>query len=483
MSQLVLVEPAITELLARDYPGSKIDRDLAARYAPVIRFDAREPFLPGVVGYTVFRQSGPSPSFPRRVELDAAGRPPADLAIEYAIWWDWDIQHLYELEHAWVYLDAGGQVVGAEASWHGGYHDMAVNGVLPLTGQRLTLFSEPGQHAFAPGRDWLEERLPLTQKSCRRYAGRGGVWVTPLFKGIIQAKTPQADRLVHTHLEKFAFEPSLDFSQIYQIPAEILVPWPALFEWIPDRVAGWVSGLERAIPPHERRFLRIAHRGASAYAPENTLAAVVKAAELGADMVELDVHTSSDGLPVIIHDPNLGRTTNGTGDVSHYPLSELKKLDAGLGQAIPTLAEAIACCREHDLSLYLEIKSSRAIPALVDLVRQHDLYRRIIVTSFRPDWLADVRALDPDIVTSVLFGSVFIDPVALARAAGAIYVHPAWEERAAEPHRLLTPEWIGRVRAAGLGLICWHEERPAEIAALRRLGVDGICSNTPDLLL
>ena len=79
-----------------------------------------------------------------------------------------------------------------------------------------------------------------------------------------------------------------------------------------------------------------------------------------------------------------------------------------------------------------------------------------------------------------LFGSVDIDAVALAQAAGAQYVHPAWENKAPEPHRLLTAEWLDRVRAAGLGIICWHEERPSEIAALRRLGVDGICSNAPD---
>jgi glycerophosphoryl diester phosphodiesterase len=475
------IEPAVEDLLGKNYPA--FDRNLAARYAPIIQFDAREPFLPLAVGYTVFRESVPSPSFPRRIELVDAGRPPAALAIEYAIWWDWDIQHLYELEHVWVYLDTSGQVVGAEASWHGGYHNMAVNGSLPLTGERLTLFSEPGKHAFAPGRDWLEARLPLTQKSCSRSAGRGGVWVTPLFRGIIKAKTPQADRLVHTYLEKLAFEPGMEFTQIYAVPPETLVTWPALFEWIPQRVAGWVAELERTIPPHERRFWRIAHRGASAYAPENTLAAIVKAAELRADMVELDVHTSSDGVPVIIHDANLSRSTNGTGEVSQYTLSELKKLDAGDGQTIPTLAEAITCCHEQQLGLYLELKSSTAIPAAIELIRQHDFYRQTIITSFRPDWLADVKALDPDLITSVLFSSVNINPVALAQAVGALYVHPAWEQQAAEPHRLLTPEWIKQVRAAGLGIICWHEERPSEITALRQLGVDGICSNAPDLLL
>jgi glycerophosphoryl diester phosphodiesterase len=415
--------------------------------------------------------------------LAETGHPKAALAIEYAVWWDWDIQHLYELEHVWVYLDTDGRVVRAEASWHGRYHNMAVDGTLPLTGERLTIFSEPGKHAFAPVQEWLEARAAKTRRSCTRLAGAGGIWVTPLFKGIINAKTPQADRLVHTYLEKYAFEPEMEFTQIYPVSSEMLIPWPALFQWIPGRVDWWVSELEQTIPPHERRFWRIAHRGASAYTPENTLAAIGKAAELGADAVELDVHISADGVPVIIHDANLSRTTNGTGPVSQYNLSQLKKLDAGNGETIPTLEEAIACCREHQLGLYLELKTGRVIRPVAELIRQHHLYYATIVSSFRLDWLADIKKLEPDIVTSVLFGSVEIDIVTLARVVEAQYVHPAWENQALEPHRLLTPDWIRKVRAAGLGIICWHEERPAEIAALRRLGVDGICSDAPDLLL
>ena len=120
---------------------------------------------------------------------------------------------------------------------------------------------------------------------------------------------------------------------------------------------------------------------------------------------------------------------------------------------------------------------------MIELIRQNRLYREVIVTSFQHEWLETIKALDPGIVTSALFNTVNIDPVALAQAVGALYVHPAWECRAAEPHRLLTPEWISQVRTAALGIICWHEERPSEIAALRQLGVDGICSNAPDLLL
>ena len=102
--------------------------------------------------------------------------------------------------------------------------------------------------------------------------------------------------------------------------------------------------------------------------------------------------------------------------------------------------------------------------------------------SFRPDWVAGVKLLDSAIAISVLFGAPNVDPVKLAQAVGAEYVHPCWESLSSEPHILLSPEWIERVRAANLGIVLWHEERPAEIAALRRLGVDAICSDAPDLL-
>jgi putative hydrolase of the HAD superfamily len=240
MTQILHSEPTVTNLISANGSESPADKALAARFAPIIRFDAREPFLPLAVGYTIFRTGGDSLSFSRRIELT-----PAALAIEYAIWWDWDIEHLYELEHVWVYIDAAENVIRAEASWHGAARTMAVDGVLPLTGPRVTLFSEPGKHAFAPECDWLDQRRSKTHQLCTKQAGLGGVWVTPLFDGIIDVKTPQADRLVHTYLAHYAFEPAMDFTQLYCPPPETIVPWPALFHWIPRRVAWWVSKLEQ----------------------------------------------------------------------------------------------------------------------------------------------------------------------------------------------------------------------------------------------
>lgn len=475
-------ETDVATLLA--VPQDEADRALAARYAPIICFDEREPFLPLAVGYTIFREDSTSPSFGRRVELAPVGEPAAALAIEYAIWWDWDIGHLYELEHIWVFVGKDGRVVRGEASWHGRYHSMAVGGKLPLEGEKMVLLSQPGKHAFAPSLDWFDESDRRSiHLGTTRWAGVGGVWVTPIFEGKIARPTPYANRLVHTYLERYAFHPTWDFNRRFVIGEELLVPWPALQAWIPERVAWWVSELARAIRPEELRFLRIAHRGASGHAPENTLAAFRLAAELGADMVELDVRVSADGVPVVIHDSSVDRTTNGTGLVRDLTLSQLQQLDAGGGESIPTLEETIQTCREVGIGLYIEIKEGRAVRPLVELLHRHDLQHGVIVNSFRPDWLAEFKSRASHIPTSVLFGSLHIDPVKLAQAAGADYVHPCWEQRAPQPHRLLSPEWIRRVRQADLGVITWHEERPKEIAALRRLGVDGICSAQPELLL
>ncbi|MDQ2998002.1 MAG: glycerophosphodiester phosphodiesterase, partial [Chloroflexota bacterium] len=132
--------------------------------------------------------------------------------------------------------------------------------------------------------------------------------------------------------------------------------------------------------------------------------------------------------------------------------------------------------------VYLELKAAAAIAPMLDILRQHE-FDQVIIGSFRPDWLADLKAAAPELPTSVLFSSLAIDACALASAAHADYVHPCWEWRDARPDTLITPDWVSRMRAAGLGIISWHEERPAVIAGLRGHGFDGICSDRPELLL
>jgi glycerophosphoryl diester phosphodiesterase len=464
----------ITETLEIPTDGSAA-LDLARKHAPIIRFDAAEPFFPSVVGYTVFESDGPSSSFPREIKLP----PGAALAIEYAIWWDWDIQHLYELEHVWVYVDGDGRVVDAEASWHGGYNRMAVNGQVPLEDGRVVVHSEPGKHAFAPSDDWLARRKPVTLASCTHRSGAGGVHVTPLFKGVIQDRNPNNNQLVRTYLERRQFQPTFDFSRVFPLDQVTFTSWERLFEWIPQRISWWVEELDRIIPWGERRVLRIAHRGASAHATENSAAAIDKAAELGADMVEVDVRITADGVPVISHDEDLRRVYGVDGTIATTLYADLEPL------GVMRFDTLVARCKELALGLYLDIKAitRQAAQAIYETVSDNGMTNYTIFSSFRPDFVAEFKAYFKDVVTSILFSSVNIDPVALAQAVDADYVHPCWENQHPQPHTLMTPEWLDRVRAAGLGIICWHEERPAEIAALKALGVTGICSDQPELLL
>lgn len=481
---MTITSPAadVQSLLDHTYPHDPADRALALRHAPFIRFDEREPFLPLAAGFTVFRSDAPSPSFPRRITLRGSDQPSAKVVIEYAVWWDWDIGHLYELEHIWLYLDADENLVWAEASWHGGFHEMLVEGQLPLEDGRLCVHSEPGKHAFAPEASWLYERADQTRRACTRFAGIGGLLVTRLFTDLIPPPNPRENRLVWTYLSRHAFEPSFNFSRRVSLGDQLLLPWPQLFGWIPRRMAAWLQELDRILPIESRRFWRIAHRGASAHAPDNSRLAIERAAELGADMVELDLQVSADGEVVVFHDADLKAKTGVPGPVATYTLAELQQFDLGAGQTILSLTEALALCVELRLGLYLELKSRAAIEPMLALLAEQDRRPWAMVASFRPDWLAEVKAREPRLRTAILFQSPHIDPVALAQACNADYVHPAWETQAAQPHTLLTSDWLARVRAAGLGIIIWHEERPTEIAALRALDVDGICSNAPELL-
>jgi glycerophosphoryl diester phosphodiesterase len=447
--------------------------ELARRYAPIVYFDAAEPFLPSFAGYTLFRAPAPSPSFPRYVALEE----PVVLAIEYALWWDWDIQHLYELEHAWVFVDAAGAVVGVESSQHGA----ATRGGFSLEDGRPVLYAEPGKHALAADRAVLLERRARTAQACGPRAGAGGVWITPLFRGRITAKTPDADQLVRTYLQRQAFTPRWEWSQRVDIATIPLGPWPLLEAAIPQTVAARVAELEAAIPREQRHVLHIGHRGASAHAPENTLAAIRKAAELGAHMVELDVRMSADSVPVLAHDATIPLARRGAVPINALTVAELAAAGSSPETSVPRLDDALDLCAQLGLGPYLEIKEGPAVEPTMARLSGRDLGKYSLVGSFNPAWVARATDRAPHIATAILFGAFEVDPLALARGCGARYVHPCWE-RHPMPHTLLTPAWLARVRSAGLGIICWHEERPAVLEALLRLGVTGICTDRLDLL-
>lgn len=484
------------------HPGGDDEaRRLAKEYAPILMLDRLEPFRPVVVGYDVFTEREASRSFPRWIEAgtgdgaDPETRQRSSVVIEYAFWWDWDIQHLYELEHVWVWVDDAGDVTKVEASWHGAWHDMGLgeeNGV-QLRDRRPVLFVKPGKHAFAPSPRGFEAVKAEIVRACGPRAGTHGVWVTPLFQGKMPAKTPLADRLVHTYLERKQFVPSFEFDVEDEGESWKFLPWKTLQAWIPMRVSYLVEQLTRKYDPHERRWLRIAHRGASDYYVENGATALRKAAELGADMVEVDVRLSADGAAIVFHDEGLERMTTGAGRVAEHTLAELRKLrlkDERTGQltddGLLTLEEVIALCREEGIGLYVDVKDAAAVTGIADALAAANWQKHAIIGSDDIDVLRRYRRLDPHTATSWLIGwpappvNVLLETMA---EADVLYFHPCWEKVGERPDRLLSSGDVAALQASGRGIISWHEERADVISGLRALGVDGVCSNRPEMLV
>lgn len=227
----------------------------------------------------------------------------------------------------------------------------------------------------------------------------------------------------------------------------------------------------------------IAHRGASAEAPENTLAAFRRALEIGVDGVELDAHLSADGEPVVIHDPLLGRTAAGSGLVKDHTLAALRRLDAGrwfgerfAGECIPTLAQALESLRT--VRVIVEIKNGPIfypeIAARVVSVVRASGHAAVTISSFDHPVLLEIKTAAPDLDTAVLYMARPIDPVRLARDAGAAILHPHWA--------YVTLDLVAAAHAAGLRVETWTVDEPAHLAHIVGIGVDGVITNHPDRL-
>lgn len=220
-----------------------------------------------------------------------------------------------------------------------------------------------------------------------------------------------------------------------------------------------------------------AHRGASALAPENTLAAFRHALQAGAAGVELDVHLSADGTPVVIHDETLERTTDGRGPVAGYTIEALQRLDAGswfdplfAGERLPTLAETLSLLAGR-LRINVEIKESRAGLAVLDLLR-HFPQADVVVSSFNYDVLARLRREAPQLPLAVLQdGGNWRQGLARAEALRACAYHP----QAAMVSRPL----LAACRAVHLPVLPWTVDDPAQVRLLVRLGVAGLFTNDP----
>jgi len=229
--------------------------------------------------------------------------------------------------------------------------------------------------------------------------------------------------------------------------------------------------------------LVIGHRGASAYAPENTLPAFELAARQGADMIELDVQRSADGVLVIFHDDTTERWDGRARLASDCTLAELLALDIG-GAKVATLAETCVFARERGMRMNVELKGAGFGGDVARMLRAERVEDLVLISSFEERALIEFAAASPALPRAYLMGTDTYDPAVRAREGwpfgalrrtGSAAWHPSYELP------LLT--WlIPRVRKAGFQVNVWTVDDVEWMRKLIALGVDGIITNTPDVL-
>jgi glycerophosphoryl diester phosphodiesterase len=263
-----------------------------------------------------------------------------------------------------------------------------------------------------------------------------------------------------------------------------------------------------------QKILNIAHRGARSLAPENTLAAALVAYECGADMWECDVVMTADGIPIVIHDDTLRRTTNASSiypnrkpwKVNAFTLDELKKLDFGswfittdpfrqikvgnikpielqrfVGEPVLTLREALAFTKGHNWQINIEIKDQRGTPAnenivqtVSDLIAEMDMVDQVFVSSFNHKYITTAKDLVPGLRTGALVEWLDLNPLARMRDTGARSYNPGV--------RLANPRLVRSIRDEGFDVFVWTVNKETSMRKLIKTGVTGIITDFPQVL-
>lgn len=228
-----------------------------------------------------------------------------------------------------------------------------------------------------------------------------------------------------------------------------------------------------------------AHRGASAYCPENTLEAFSLAIKQAADCIELDVHLTKDGEIVVAHDERLERVSNGTGYINDHTLKELKSLDfsklfpGSRAHRIPTLSEVFSLVKPSALMLNIELKTTeRLYPELPEklaaLTNEFKMGERVIYSSFNHYSLLAMKQFAPEAKTGLLYQLGLVDPWVYANYVKAYAIHPHYFIIAS------LPETVARCHENGVKVNVWTVDNSEAVKLMLKCGVDGIITNKPD---
>ncbi len=225
-------------------------------------------------------------------------------------------------------------------------------------------------------------------------------------------------------------------------------------------------------------MLKIGHRGAMGYEPENTLLSFQKAIDLGGDMIELDVHVCKTGEVVVIHDDNVDRTTNDKGFVAKKTFKELKALDVGKGQKIPTLQEVLELV-DRKAKINIELKGKGTVQSVSDIIEKYIRekgwsYDDFLISSFHRYELQRINKLNPKIKIGILITRTVIGLEKFAAKVNAYSVNARIG--------LVNRDFVNKAHEKGLKVFVWTVNDYKDIERMKSSEVDGIFSDFPDRL-
>lgn len=247
--------------------------------------------------------------------------------------------------------------------------------------------------------------------------------------------------------------------------------------------------------------LIIGHRGAAAVAPENTLASFERAMQDGADGIEFDVQLSSDGVPVVIHDPTLARTASIKEHVAQLSAVELAQTDVGSwfsrqhkvsadysGERLPNLHQVLNLFKRQNAFLYLEMKSKSGelalAKAVVEAIQNESMAEKIIVSSFDMSLIREIKRIDKSIRTAALFEPKLSRPFDLVRKKKLIDI--ARVNRADEialHYRLISSRIVEEARQSQMPVVIWTVDNPVWIDRAQMLGIKALITNNPAVMV
>jgi glycerophosphoryl diester phosphodiesterase len=223
-----------------------------------------------------------------------------------------------------------------------------------------------------------------------------------------------------------------------------------------------------------RRPFVVGHRGAAGLEPENTLRSIGRAIDIGVDAVEVDARRCKDGTLVIMHDPSVDRTTNGHGKVSALTLKELKALDAGKGERIPTFDELVAAVKGK-VGLFVEIKEPETVADVAEHIRKAGMAGDTTFVSFFHRSLLDLKKLSPQSRCGTIFSCEPADPTRLALDVKADLVLPN--------HSYMSEWTVNEAHKKSLLVQTWTVNTADDLRRVVKFGVDGVASDFPNVMV